>query len=97
MILVTSIEKTLVVINDQIFKKINITRLQIYFITKRVEELFNLVEDEFATDQRDAPTPQTKTLTRENKVKGNGLQSNELPKPREDVEKNEAMEETAKV
>lgn len=66
------------------------------FKTNRVEELFNLVEEEFATDQGDALTLQTTmfaNLTRENKFKGVGLQPNGLPKSHDDIESVKKQEE----
>lgn len=66
------------------------------FKTNRVEELFNLVEEEFATDQGDALTLLTTmfaNLTRENKFKGAGLQPNGLPKSHDDIESVKKQEE----
>lgn len=67
-----------------------------FFKTNRVEELFNLVEEEFATDQGDALTLLTTmfaNLTRENKFKGAGLQPNGLPKSHDDIESVKKQEE----
>lgn len=66
------------------------------FKTNRVEELFNLVEEEFATDQGDALTLLTTmfaNLTRENKFKSVGLQPNGLPKSHDDIESVKKQEE----
>nr|XP_034329514.1 transient receptor potential cation channel subfamily M member-like 2 isoform X1 [Crassostrea gigas] len=65
-------------------------------VQKRVEELFNLVEEEFATDQGDALTLLTTmfaNLTRENKFKGAGLQPNGLPKSHDGIESVKKQEE----
>uniref|UniRef100_K1QHQ9 Transient receptor potential cation channel subfamily M member 1 n=1 Tax=Magallana gigas TaxID=29159 RepID=K1QHQ9_MAGGI len=75
-------------------------------VQKRVEELFNLVEEEFATDQGDALTLLTTmfaNLTRENKFMGASLQPNGVHKSHDDIEsvkkqeKKDAIEEAEKV
>lgn len=65
-------------------------------LQKRVEELFNLVEEEFTADQEDALTllnTKTANLTRENTSERITLKSNRWPKPKAVIEFAKKLEE----
>lgn len=81
--------------NTQVYKQ-KMTAKFSMFKMNRVEELFNLVEEEFTADQEDALTllnTKTSNLTRENTSERLTFKSNRWPKPKAVIEFAKKLEE----
>lgn len=81
--------------NTQVYKQ-KMTAKFSMFKMNRVEELFNLVEEEFTADQEDVLTllnTKTANLTRENTSERLMLKSNRWPKPKAVIEFAKKLEE----